>query len=259
MRVIKFNEIINMNYTDLEYELFSRQFILKEYSEKVISKLNSKKIAIIGLGGIGCPLSQYLISSGFKNLSIFDGDIIEKSNLNRQMLYSFDEIGKSKAVIAKYKLQQTNPESKIVSFSKNINIHNLNLLKNYSIIIDTTDNWETTKIINKYCVENSISFIFSSAVAHDIQVGLFPNKIKNHTCLNCLFPNKVDADIPRCETIGISSITAGIAGLFTAQKTINYLLNFNDESNILTLYNTFEGQIHKINIKNNKDCSLNKC
>ena len=193
-----------MKYTDLEYEIFARQFILKEFSEESLAKLKKLKITIVGLGGIGCPLSQYLISSGIKNLTIIDGDKIEKSNLNRQLLYSIEEIGEFKADIAKIKLLQTNPNSNIISYSQNLYKNNLRLLSKSSLIIDTTDNWNTSKLINNYCVNNSIGFIFASTVAHDIQVCYFPNKKNHHICLNCLFPNKDDAEIPRCETIGIS-------------------------------------------------------
>ena len=247
-----------MNYSDLEYEIFARQFILKEYSEEVITKLKDQKISIIGLGGIGCPLSQYLISSGIKNLTIFDGDKIEKTNLNRQMLYSIDDIGKNKAHISKNKLLKTNPNSNIEAYAKNINENNLNLLYGSSVVIDTTDSWHTSKIINKYCVINSIKYMFSSAVGNHIQVCFFPNKAVDHICLNCLFPNKDDVDLPRCETVGISAIAAGIAGLVTAQKTINLLLNFNNENNILTLINVMMAEINRIKVKNNKDCLLNK-
>ena len=233
-----------MKYNDLEYELFARQFILKEFTEEILSELNKLKIAIVGLGGIGCPLSQYLISSGIKNLKIFDGDKIEKSNLNRQILYSIEDIGKKKSVISKSKLLKTNPHSNIESYSINLYEENINLLSNSSLVIDTTDNWHTSKLLNEYCVKNSVSFIFASAVSHDIQIAFFPNKN--------------DAEIPRCETVGISGITAGIAGLLTAQKTINSLLNFKDENNILTLFNTISGEIQKIKVKNNKECQLNK-
>ena len=248
-----------MSYSDFEYELFARQFILKEFSEEILAKLNNKKVTIVGLGGIGCPLSQYLISSGLKNLSIFDGDNIEKSNLNRQILYSVNDIGKNKAEVSKYKLLQTNPNSNIEAHSVNIDEDNINLLNNSSIIVDTTDNWHTSKFINKYCVKKSINLIFSSAVSHDIQVCFFPNNNNEHICLNCLFPNKDDVELPRCETVGISATAAGIAGLITAQKTINSLLNFNNEDNILTLFNVMKAKMQKIKVKNNQDCLLNKC
>ena len=201
---------------------------------------------------------MYLISSGIKNLNIFDGDLIEISNLNRQTLYTIDEIGKSKADVSKKRLLKTNPNCKITAHSYDITENNINLLSDSSIIIDTTDDWKTTKIINQYSVKNSKPYIFASAVSHDIQIGIFDNTYKKHICLNCLFPNKDDVELARCETIGIYSITAGIAGLITAQKTLNYLLNFNKENNILTIFNVLSTKIDNIKVKNNKECLLNK-
>ena len=92
-----------MSYSDLEYELFSRQFILKNFNDENILKLNNAKIVIVGLGGIACPLAQYLVSSGVKNLTFFDGDMIEKSNLGRQILYTLEDVGKHKTSVARLK------------------------------------------------------------------------------------------------------------------------------------------------------------
>jgi len=245
-----------MNYSDLEYEMFSRQFILKNFNEENILKLNNAKIVIVGLGGIACPLAQYLVSSGVKNLTFFDGDIIEKSNLGRQILYTLEDVGKYKTLVAKEKLLKTNPNCNITAYSQYLEQQNLNLLLNKDIIIDATDDWHTSKLINKFCLKNSLKYIFSSAINYNVQICLFDNK-KNHICLNCLFPNEEDADLPRCDTVGISSICAGIAGLVTAQKTINTLLNTKDENNILTLINTLDFTISNINIKNNVNCVLN--
>ena len=245
-----------MSYSDLEYEIFSRQFILKNFNEENILKLHNSKIVIVGLGGIACPLAQYLVSSGVKNLTFFDGDMIEKSNLGRQILYSLEDVGKYKALVAKDKLLKTNPHCNITAYPQYLKQENLNLLLNTDIIIDTTDDWHTSKLINKFCLQNSLKYIFSSAINYNIQICLFDNK-KNHICLNCLFPNEEDADLPRCDTVGISSICAGIAGLVTAQKTLNTLLNTKDENNILTLINTSDFTISNIIIKNNVNCVLN--
>ena len=245
-----------MSYSDLEYEIFSRQFILQDFNEENILKLNNAKIAIVGLGGIACPLAQYMVSSGFKNLIFFDGDKIEKSNLGRQILYNLEDIGKFKTIIAKDKLLKTNPNCNISAYSEYLTIENINLLLESDIIIDTTDDWHTSKLINKFCVQNSLRYIFSSAINYSIQICLFKNQ-NEHVCLNCLFPNEEDAELARCETVGISSICAGIAGLITAQKTMNTLLNIKDESNILTLINTTDFSMNNIYVKNNVNCLLN--
>ena len=245
-----------MTYSDLEYEIFSRQFILKNFSEQNILKLSTSKITIIGLGGIGCPLIQYMVSSGIKNLKIFDGDKVEKSNLGRQILYGLEDLGKYKVITAKEKLLKTNPNCKIEIYSEHLSNKNINHIIESDIIIDATDDWQTSKLVNQFCVKKSINYIFSSAINFDIQICLFKNKNK-HICLNCLFPNKEIPELPRCETVGISSICAGLAGLITAQKTINTILNTKDENNILTLINSNNFSINNVNVKNNTNCLLN--
>ena len=247
-----------MTYTDYEYEIFSRQFILKVFSEQNVEKLEKSKISIIGIGGIGCPLATYLVSSGLKYIQLIDGDIIEKSNLNRQILFTSDDIGQKKVTIAKKKLLKINPNCQIKIIDENLNKSNLNNLCNSSIIIDTSDSWETMKIVNEYCVKESIPLVSSSVVGFDVEVAIFENKKNHHLCLNCLFPNKNDIDLPRCDTVGVSGIAAGMAGLLAAQKTINFLINLNQKSNILSLLNVLKEDLQNINLKNNSKCYLNK-
>ena len=114
-----------MSYSDLEYEIFSRQFILKNFNEQNILKINKAKIAIIGLGGIGCSLTQYIVSSGFKNLIFFDGDKVEKSNLARQILFGLEDIKKYKTIVAKERLLKTNPNCKISAYSEYLTKKNI--------------------------------------------------------------------------------------------------------------------------------------
>ncbi len=239
-----------MSYSDLEYEIFSRQFILQNFNEENIDKLSKAKISIIGLGGIGCPLIQYMVSSGLKNLKFFDGDKIEKSNLGRQILYGLEDVGKYKSISAKEKILKTNPNCKISIYTEYITKKNINLLLESDIVIDTCDDWKSSKLINEFCVNKSINYIFSSAINYNIQICLFNNKDK-HVCLNCLFPNNEDPELARCDTVGISSICAGLAGLITAQKTINTILNTKDEKHILTLNHTTDFSVNKYNVKNN--------
>ncbi len=244
-------------YSEIEYEIFSRLFILKEFSEKNLEKLSNINVGIVGIGGIGCPLSQYLVNSGVKNLTLVDGDIIEKSNLNRQILFNLDDIGKKKSVVAKKKLNRINSECQITIKEQDINLKNIDSLSNCSIIVDATDDWQISRLLNKYCVKNSINFLFSSAVGHDIQIALFDNiNKKEHICLNCLFPNKKDLDLPRCETVGISGISSSLAGLIAAQKIINFYLDLNNETNLLTISNGKQLSIENIIIKSNHKCDL---
>ena len=246
------------NYSEKEYEIFSRLFILNEFSEENLKILSKIKIGIVGIGGIGCPLSQYLVSSGVKELLLVDGDIIEKSNLNRQILFNLNDIGKKKVEVAKHKLKLINTECKIDIIDVNVSSSNLNSLNDCNIIVDATDDWFTSKLLNEYCIKHSINFLYSSALRHDLQIILFNNENKdNHICLNCIFPNRNDVDLRRCSVVGISGISAGLAGLVAAQKIINFSLNLRDETNIMTISDGKNLNFDKIIIKSKDDCYLN--
>ena len=245
-----------MNINKEELEIFSRQLILEEFNFKDFKKLQNKNISIIGIGGIGCPTAQYLISSGIKNLQIFDQDIIKKNNLNRQTLFSINDIGEKKSIIAKKRLKGINPLANIKSYHKKISEDNLDLLKESSIVIDATDNWETMKLVNNYCQKNYIPLLSSSVVGFDVQIALFVNNKKDHLCLECIFPNNNDKELARCETIGILGIAAGLAGLLSAQKTINFLMKFNQNNNFLTLINCKSLSFDHIKIAKNPKCNL---
>ena len=244
-------------YSEIEYEIFSRLFILNEFSEDNIKKLSAIKVGIIGIGGIGCPLSQYLVNSGVKELTLVDGDIVERSNLNRQILFNNDDVGEKKVHVAKRKLQPINNGCKINVIDENIYSKNISSLSNCSIIVDATDDWEASKFLNKFNLEKSINFLYVSALRHDVQVILFDNSNNNeHLCLNCIFPNKADVDLPRCETVGISGISAGIAGLIAAQKILNLSLNLSEETNILTVFDGKKLSIENIIVKSKHICEL---
>ena len=245
-----------MSTTDEEFEIFSRQLILKEFDENLFIKLQKKKVSIVGMGGIGCPIAQYLVSSGIKDINLFDDDVIKKNNLNRQNLYSIKEIGKKKTIIAKKKLLGINPYANINSYSEKITNVNTNLLKNSSIIIDASDNWMTMKLTNDYAIKNNIPLLSASAVGFDIQIILFENNKNKHLCLECIFPNEKEPDLARCDTAGILGTVAGLAGLISAQKTINFFMKFNDNNNFLTLVDCKELSVNNIKITEHTHCKL---
>ena len=245
-----------MTITDEELEIFSRQLILKDFDEKSFNKLQNQTISIVGIGGIGCPLVQYLVACGVKNINIFDDDIVKKNNLNRQILFGIEDIGEKKNLIAKKKLLSINPYIKINSYDCRIKNENIDVLKNSSMIVDTSDNWLTMRLINKYSVKNNIPLLSASAVGFDIQIILFKNKINTHFCLQCIFPNKNEPDLARCDTVGILGTTAGLAGIISAQKIINYFMDFNDSTNILTLIDSKTLSLNNIKSKYSDKCEL---
>ena len=243
-----------MSINNDELEIFSRQLILNDFDEKSFIKLQKKKVSIVGLGGIGCPLAQYLISSGIKHLNIFDNDIIKKNNLNRQSLYSINDLGEKKSFIAKKKLLETNPYADIKNFDEKITKKNISLLDKSSIIIDASDNLKTMRLTNSFATRKNIPLISASVIGFDIQILLLENSKRKHLCLECIFPNKKEVDLARCDTVGILGTTAGIAGLISAQKTINFFMNFDNNKNILSLFDCKTLTINHIKIDTNTEC-----
>ena len=244
-----------MNISEQELQIFSRHLILKEFNEKSFNHLQKQKITIVGLGGIGCPAAQYLVSAGIKQIKLIDGDIIQKTNLNRQILFSINEIGKSKTKIAKKKLKGINPECNIDAIFFHLEKKNINkFLKNSSLIIDATDNWKTMTLINEYCVYKSIPLVSSSVIGFDSQITLFNNFPYEHLCLKCIFPSNKEPDLARCDSVGVLGTAAGIAGLIAAQKTINFFLEKKIKDNHMTMVNIKSLKINNLIVRKNADC-----
>ena len=240
--------------------LFARQLILKDFGEKKQKIISKSHITFIGMGGINCPAVIYLLSAGINNITIIDHDAVTYSNLNRQILYSFKDIGKSKVKIAKKNLKKIYPNLKIKYFEKKITKKNCkDILSKTSLIIDGTDNWETMLNINDHCVKKNIPLLTASVVGYDGNLMLFKNNKKNHLCLRCIFPNKKQVSLPRCETVGVLGTSAGIIGLLTAHKVINFLINKKSNKYESIMY--FEGKdfsFSKIKLSKNTNCKLIK-
>ena len=247
-----------MTISEQEFQIFSRQLILEEFDEKIFNFIQKQHVVIIGMGGIGCPVAQYLLSSGIKNLTLIDNDIIQINNLNRQILYSINNLGEKKVYVAKKILNGINPRCKIKTVSKKIDEKNIKkYLSNPSIVIDATDNWYSMNIINKFCVKQSIPLISASVIGFDGQVILFKNTKKNHLCLNCIYPNINEPNLPRCDTVGVLGIAAGLTGLIAAQTTINFFTKNNIINNKLIMISSKSMTITHIKVKNNSSCINN--
>ena len=247
--------MINKNQ---ELEIFSRHLILKEFKEDSFKNLQKQNISIIGIGGIGCPAAQYLVSAGIKNLKLIDSDVVSLSNLNRQILFNTNDVGKYKSIVAKKKLLNINPNCKIKALKIKIKEKNIiEYLKNSSLIIDSTDNWETMILVNKFCVKNSIPLVSASVIGFDSQIALFLNNKKKHLCLQCIFPNKIEPDLARCDTVGVLGTAAGAAGLISAQKTINYFIT-KKNNEFMTMVDMKTLKINSFRLKKNRKCSILK-
>ena len=238
-----------------EIEKFSRQIILKNIGALGQRKIREAKVLIIGMGGLGCPAAEFLTRSGIGTLGIVDHDRVSLSNIHRQTLYTEKNVNKSKVKIAKKKLNEINPKTKINIFNYKLNKIKFNrIIKNYDYIIDGTDNFESKFLINDISLDYKKFLVVGAISKFDGHIFSFDFKNKNNPSLRDFYQEEVATDdILNCEYDGILGTVAGIVGTIQANEILKKILNIGENLNgfilILDLLNL---DIRKIKLKKRK-------
>jgi len=241
-----------------DYERFKKQIILKKIGVAGQKKIKNAKVLIIGMGGLGCPLLTYLASSGVCNIGIADYDKVELSNLNRQILFNTSDIGKYKVNQAKSKIKKIYKKITVKVFKIKISKNNIkSIIKNFDIICDGTDNFNTRFLINDYCKKNKKILISAAISKFDGHVFKYNFK-KRGPCLRCFIPEK-PLEENNCETEGIFAPVAGIIGALQANEVLKTVLDLKDDlNNNILVFNSLSMSLRRIKINKNRDCP-NKC
>jgi len=247
---------MSLNFS--EFKRFEKQIILKKIGISGQKKIKKSKVLIIGMGGLGCPLLSYLASAGIYNIGIVDHDKVELSNLNRQILFNTADLGKYKVFQAKSKINKIYKAIKIRTFNQKVLTTNIkNISKDYDIICDGTDNFNTRYLINDYCKKNKKILISAAISRFDGHLFKF-NFRKKGPCFRCFMPEKPIQE-NNCETEGIFSPVAGILGSLQANEVLKTILGLKDDlDNKFLIFNSLKMNLRKIKINVNSDC-LNKC
>jgi molybdopterin-synthase adenylyltransferase len=241
-----------------EFKRFEKQILLKKIGISGQKKIKKSKVLIIGMGGLGCPLLSYLASAGIYNIGIVDHDKVELSNLNRQILFNTADLGKYKVFQAKSKINKIYKAIKIRTFNQKVLTTNIkNISKDYDIICDGTDNFNTRYLINDYCKKNKKILISAAISKFDGQLFKFNFK-KEGPCFRCFMPEK-PIQKNNCETEGIFSPVAGILGSLQANEVLKTILGLKDDlDNNFLIFNSLKMTLRKIKINPIPHC-LNKC
>ncbi len=238
-----------------EIEKFSRQIILKNIGALGQRKIREAKVLIIGMGGLGCSAAEFLTRSGIGTLGIVDYDKVSLSNIHRQTLYNEKNVNNSKVKIAKKKLNEINPKTKINIFNYKLNKIKFNkIIKNYDYIIDGTDNFESKFLINDISLDYKKFLVVGAISKFDGHIFSFDFKNKNSPSLRDFYQEEVVTDeILNCEYDGILGTVAGIVGTIQANEILKKILNIGENLNgfifILDLLNL---NIRKIKLKKRK-------
>ena len=224
---------MSKNLNKKEIEKFSRQIILKNIGATGQKKILSSKVLIVGMGGLGCPVAEFLTRSGIGTLGIADHDTVSLSNIHRQSLYNEKDINQSKVKIAKKKLNKINSKTKINIFNLKLNKTTFEkIIKNYDYIVDGTDNFESKFLINDISLDYKKFLVVGAISKFDGHIFSFDFKNKNNPSLRDFYQKEVVTDdILNCEYDGILGTVAGIVGTMQANEILRKILNIGQNLN----------------------------
>ncbi|MHB9291574.1 putative adenylyltransferase/sulfurtransferase MoeZ [Hollandina sp. SP2] len=248
-----------MAFTDAQLERYSRHIILKEVGVKGQKKLMEGRVLIIGAGGLGAPAAMYLAAAGVGTIGIADADVVELSNLQRQIIHSTGDIGKPKVQSAKETMQGMNRDVEVVSYHEWINSTNITDIindKNYDFIIDGTDNFPIKFLINDACVIQGKPFVHGGIIRFRGQLLTYiPGK---GPCYRCVFQNPPPPDkVPTCRQAGVLGVMGGIIGTLQATEALKYLLGLEGLLNgFLLTYNALAMEFRKVKLAANPHCPV---
>jgi sulfur-carrier protein adenylyltransferase/sulfurtransferase len=223
-----------------ELNRYNRQMILPELGPAGQEKLKAAKVLVIGAGGLGCPVLQYLAAAGIGTIGIVDDDVVELSNLHRQILYNHTDIGQPKAKIAAAKLQLLNPHVDFSAYHERFRADNaVNICKDYDLVIDCSDNFTTRYLVNDTCVTLGKTLIFGSILQFEGQVAVFNHHGgANYRDLYAAPPT----ESINCVEGGVIGILPGLIGLYMANEALKLICGIGE---------TLSGKLMTVNALNN--------
>ena len=238
-------------------ERFSRQIVLKDIGILGQKKILSSKVLIIGAGGLGSPVAEFLSRAGVGSVGIVDDDKVSLSNLHRQSLYNTSDIGKLKVKIAKYKINKINPNTKVIIYRTRLNDVNFKkIINNYDYVVDGSDNFMTKFLLNDLCLKFKKTLVVGAISKFDGHIFTFDFKKEKKSCLRCFFQEtRISDDLLNCESEGILGTVAGIVGTIQANEILKKILNIGEglDGHILIL-DLLNLNFRKVKIKKRKNC-----
>lgn len=225
-------------FTKEELIRYNRQMILPEIGIKGQEKLSSAKVLVVGAGGLGCPALLYLSAAGIGTIGIIDFDKIELHNLHRQILYSTEDVGKSKAFVAAEKLKKQNPNTNILVFDEMLSETNAEkIISQFDIVVDGSDNFLTRYLVNDTCVKLNLPLVYGSILKFEGQIAVF--NYKGGKNLREIFPEPPNAeDVPNCDENGVLGTLPGIIATIMAQEILKIILGMEVLKNQLLIIDT---------------------
>ena len=248
---------MSLKFNKDQIERFSRQIILKDIGVVGQKKILESKVLMIGMGGLGCPVVEFLARSGVGTLGIVDHDTVSLSNIHRQSLYDEKDLGKSKVKVAKKKLKDINSKTKINIFNFKLDKKNFEkIIKKYDYIVDGTDNFTAKFLINDLCLKYKKFLVTGAISKFDGHIFTFNFNDKKKPCLRCFYQEEtISDDILNCEYEGILGTVAGIIGTMQANEVLKKILNIGQSLNgFILIVDLLNLSFRKVKLNKRKKC-----
>lgn len=227
-------------FTEEELNRYHRQLMLPGFGIEAQRKLKNAKVLMVGAGGLGCPVLQYLCAAGIGTIGIVDFDKIEIHNLHRQILYAADDVGKPKAETAASILRAQNPNVSFIVFNDVLsNRNSTGIISQFDIVVDGSDNFPTRYMVNDNCVELNKPLVYGSIFNFEAQLAVF--NYKGSKNLRDIYPEPPNPeDVPGCNENGVLGVVPGILGAYMANTCIQVILDtYSNNSFLLFDFNQF--------------------
>jgi molybdopterin/thiamine biosynthesis adenylyltransferase/rhodanese-related sulfurtransferase len=240
-----------------EYRRYGRHLIIPEVGMEGQRKLKAARVLVIGTGGLGAPSSLYLAAAGVGTLGLIDFDVVDETNLHRQILYTEKDVGKSKVMTAKARLLEANPNIKINTYEERLTSENaLEIFREYDIIVDGTDNFPTRYLTNDACVMLGKPNVYASIFRFEGQATVFD--ANRGPCYRCLYPKPPPPGlVPSCAEGGVLGVLPGLIGLIQATETIKLILGKGDPLiGRLLVFDALGMKFEELRIRKNPKCPL---
>lgn len=225
---------------------YNRQTMLSEIGDEGQEKLKKSKVLVIGAGGLGCPVLQYIATAGVGTIGIVDFDKIEIHNLHRQILYTEEQIGFPKASTAKSVIEKLNPLITVLAFEEKITIENAaRIITDFDLVVDGSDNFGTRYLVNDTCVTLGKTLVYGSILGFEGQLAIFNHLGSKH--LRDLFPEPPNPkEVPNCNMNGVLGTLPGLIGLMMAHETLKLIIGLPTLKNELVFFKTLDWSFTKL-------------
>jgi molybdopterin/thiamine biosynthesis adenylyltransferase len=235
-----------------DFARYSRQVILREVGVHGQALLRDSSVLVIGLGGLGAVAAQYLAAAGIGRLLLADRDRVEQSNLQRQILYRQDDLGRAKTAAAQARLQTLNPEVQISLFDAGTWPQAVSAA---DVVLDCSDNFPTRFAVNAACVQARKPLVSGAAIRFEGQLAVFDARRSDSPCYACLYPPQGDAQ-ETCEEAGILGPTVGVIGSLQALAALKLLLGLGDDCGKLQLWNALDMNWKTLKLPRDPQCAV---